>query len=221
MSNCLLCAESLRTRTTFSSILFFQQEKLGICSSCQASFKEIAELHCPSCYKSGTSDICSDCRHWQARGKHIDHRAIFQYNPAMADYFSKYKFQGDYLLRQLFAQQIKAALSAYSDYTLVPIPLSPERLEERGFNQVMGLLDAAGLPYKELLGKIDSQKQSSKSREERLDAEQVFYLLEEDELPEKIILVDDIYTTGATIQLAVGLFMKTGQKEIKTFSLSR
>ena len=86
---------------------------------------------------------------------------------------------------------------------------------------MMGLLDAAGLPYKELLGKIDSQKQSSKSREERLDAEQVFYLLEEDELPEKIILVDDIYTTGATIQLAAGLFMKTGQKEIKTFSLSR
>lgn len=84
-----------------------------------------------------------------------------------------------------------------------------------------GLLDATNIPYQSLLGKYESQKQSSKNRAERLEAKQMFYLLDEKEVPEKILLFDDIYTTGATIQLAVELFMKIGRKEIKTFSLTR
>lgn len=221
MTNCLLCTQALQHRTRFSDILFFSKPQPALCPTCQASFLEIAEHHCPHCYRSGSSDICKDCQHWQKQGNTVQHTALFQYTASMADYFSRYKFQGDYLLRKVFASSLKSQLSSYSDYTIVPIPLSPERLAERGFNQVEGLLEAAGLPYQSLLGKRDSQKQSSKTRQERLQAEQVFYLLEEKELPDKIILFDDIYTTGATIQLATRLFMKMGKKEIKTFSLAR
>ncbi|CYU36485.1 amidophosphoribosyltransferase [Streptococcus suis] len=139
----------------------------------------------------------------------------------MAHYFSRYKFQGDYVLRNIFAKKLRIALSQFPDYTIVPIPISQKRLSERGFNQVEGLLDATNIPYQSLLGKYESQKQSSKNRAERLEAKQMFYLLDEKEVPEKILLFDDIYTTGATIQLAVELFMKIGRKEIKTFSLTR
>ncbi|HFI0352770.1 TPA: ComF family protein [Streptococcus suis] len=221
MSNCLLCDQAMKTRQTFSELIFFGKSQSGVCHDCLATFEKIAEQHCPHCFKSGEVGSCKDCHYWLSQGKSVSHTAIFQYNEAMADYFSRYKFQGDYILRKIFAEQVKKALEPYSDYTIVPIPLSQERLEERGFNQVTGILDASRIPYKELLGKRDSQKQSSKSREERLETEQTFYLLDEKNLPEKILLVDDIYTTGATIQLATRLFMKTSQKEIKTFSLSR
>lgn len=221
MSNCLLCDQAMKTRQTFSELIFFGKSQSGVCHDCLATFEKIAEQHCPHCFKSGEVGSCKDCHYWLSQGKSVSHTAIFQYNEAMADYFSRYKFQGDYILRKIFAEQVKKALEPYSDYTIVPIPLSQERLEERGFNQVTGILDAARIPYKELLGKGDSQKQSSKSREERLATQQTFYLVDEKSLPEKILLVDDIYTTGATIQLATRLFMKTSQKEIKTFSLSR
>ncbi|HFI0164370.1 TPA: ComF family protein [Streptococcus suis] len=221
MSNCLLCDQNLKTRQTFSEIIFFGKTQSGVCHDCLATFEKIAEQHCPHCFRSGEEGSCKDCHYWLSQGKSVSHTAIFQYNEAMADYFSRYKFQGDYILRKIFSEQVKKALEPYSDYTIVPIPLSQERLEERGFNQVTGILDAARIPYKELLGKRDSQKQSSKSREERLATGQTFYLVDEKSLPEKILLVDDIYTTGATIQLATRLFMKTSQKEIKTFSLSR
>ncbi|WP_105117240.1 ComF family protein [Streptococcus suis] len=221
MSNCLLCDQTMKTRQTFSELIFFGKSQSGVCNDCMATFEEIAEQHCSHCSKSGDEEICKDCYYWLSQGKSVSHTAIFQYNEAMADYFSRYKFQGDYILRKIFAEQVKKALEPYSDYTIVPIPLSQERLEERGFNQVTGILDAARIPYKELLGKRDSQKQSSKSREERIETEQSFYILNENGLPEKILLVDDIYTTGATIQLATRLFMKTSQKEIKTFSLAR
>lgn len=139
----------------------------------------------------------------------------------MADYFSRYKFQGDYLLRKVFAHQITLLLSQYPDYTIVPIPVSKHRMEERGFNQVEGLLEASHISYRVLLGKHESEQQSSKSRKERLEAEQVFYILDGVTIPDKLLLVDDIYTTGATFQHAVDLFVKMDRKEIKTFSLAR
>lgn len=221
MSNCLLCSQVLRKKQTFTELLLFKRPEIGICATCFHSFKEIAEQHCSLCYRSGISGICKDCGYWQQEGKQVDHRALFQYTEEMADYFSKYKFQGDYILRTVFAKQVRQVLKNYSDYTVVPIPLSPQRLAERGFNQVEGLLDAAEIAYQPLLGKFESQKQSSKNRKERLATKNSFYLLEENMLPNKLLLVDDIYTTGATFQAAIEVLMKTGKKEIKTFSLAR
>ncbi|MDQ8767925.1 ComF family protein [Streptococcus ruminantium] len=221
MSNCLLCAQPLKTKTRFTESIFFSKPPSAVCSDCFASFVEIAEHHCLYCYKSNCSNICRDCQYWQAQGRTVSHTALYEYNEAMASYFSQYKFQGDYILRKVFAKKLKMALSQYPDYTIVPIPLSSDRLAERGFNQVEGLLEAANIPYQSFLGKDDSERQSSKSRIERLKTDQVFYLLKESEVPDKILLFDDIYTTGATLQLAISLFLKIGRKEIKTFSLTR
>ena len=63
---------------------------------------------------------------------------------------------------------LKKSLRNFKKYTLVPIPVSPEKYQSRGFNQVEGFLQAAGLPYKHLLEKQDVLAQSSKNREERL-----------------------------------------------------
>ncbi len=221
MPNCLLCDHPLQNKHKFTDILFFQRPPTKICQTCSAAFLEIAEQHCTFCQKTTSLTTCTDCSDWHLQGREVHHKAIYQYNQAMADYFSKYKFQGDYVLRKVFASKLQQALRQYPDYTIVPIPLGPKRLEERGFNQVEGLLEAAGIPYQNLLGKKEHQKQSAKSRTERLSTEQVFYLLEEKNIPDKLLLVDDIYTTGATLQLARDVFMKINKKEIKTFSLAR
>ena len=143
------------------------------------------------------------------------------YNDLMKDFFSKYKFQGDYLLRFVFAEVLKKSLRNFKEYTLVPIPVSPEKHQSRGFNQVEGFLQAAGLPYKQLLEKEDMIAQSSKNREERLNSQQCFTLAKDVLLPEKILLIDDVYTTGKTLQLARELLLEAGVKEVLTFSLAR
>ena len=139
----------------------------------------------------------------------------------MKDFFSKYKFQGDYLLRFVFAEVLKKSLRNFKEYTLIPIPVSPEKYQSRGFNQVEGFLQAAGLPYKHLLEKEDMITQSSKNREERLNSQQCFTLAKDVLLPEKILLIDDVYTTGKTLQLARELLLEAGVKEVLTFSLAR
>ncbi|MGT2936467.1 ComF family protein [Streptococcus caprae] len=139
----------------------------------------------------------------------------------MRDYFKHYKFLGDYLLREVFAGELRQALKAYKDYTIVPVPVSSETLLDRGFNQVTGLLEGAGIFYQDCLSKEEAAKQSHLTRQERLALKNHYSLATEQALPERVLLVDDVYTTGATIVSIALLFHEKGVKDVKTFSLAR
>ena len=116
----------------------------------------------------------------------------------MKDYFSQYKFVGDYRLYQIFEPYFKSIPPKSS---LVPIPISPKRLEERGFNQVTAFLQQDN--FIELLEKENSVKQSSLNRKERLESPNPFRLKKGLKVPTKVILIDDIYTTGSTVKACV------------------
>jgi len=171
--------------------------------------------------KAGLSTMCQDCKLWCKEEIRVDHNAIFTYNQAMKDFFSRYKFDGDFLLRKVFAPVLANKLKKYGDYQFVVIPLSPERLLERGFNQVEGLVEAAGFSFQDLLGKREETASSSKNRSERLATEIPFFIKDGISLPKKILLIDDIYTTGATVNRVKRLFEEAGALDVKTVSLVR
>ena len=221
MSECLLCQAELRNKVAFTAILRMYAPHQTVCTDCHQRFVEIGNSRCERCCKVEVTGVCTDCQQWERMGEQVAHHALYPYDEEMAEYFQRFKFWGDYALRHVFAAEIRDALKRYTDYSIVPIPVGPSRYQERGFNQVAALLDAAEIRYHQLLAKADSDKQSSKSRSERLQSQQVFSLRDEKPVPEKILLVDDIYTTGATIRLAKGLLMKNGAKKIKSFSLAR
>ncbi|MBM7637084.1 ComF family protein [Streptococcus saliviloxodontae] len=218
---CLLCRESLSDTTYFLDIVLLKRKKATICPTCRSKFEEIAEAHCPTCFKSGTNQICKDCLFWQSQGEKVHHFALYRYNAAMKDYMSQFKFMGDYCLGEIFSKEIKSALSDYRDYCIVPIPMDTNSLDSRGYNQVETLLDFAGISYQQLFGKEKVEKQSSKSRQDRLSGVNPFYLREFLDLPDKILLVDDVYTTGATLKHAKTLLKQAGCSTIRTFSLAR
>ncbi|HEO7124681.1 TPA: ComF family protein, partial [Streptococcus agalactiae] len=114
-----------------------------------------------------------------------------------------------------------AALKRYKGYTIVPVPLSHEGYQNRQFNQVIAFLQSANIPYKNILSKKDGGKQSANNKEERLKQVQQFTLKNEAELRDNLLIVDDIYTTGATIAQIRKLLEEKGIKNIKSFSLAR
>ena len=173
---CLLCGQTMKAVLTFSSILLLRNDDSYLCSDCDSTFERIGEEYCPNCMKIDLSTKCQDCQFWCKEGVEVSHRAIFTYNQAMKDFFSRYKFDGDFLLRKVFASFLSEELKEYKEYQFVVIPLSPDRYADRGFNQVEGLVDAAGFAYLDLLEKIEERASSSKSRSERLETEFPFLL---------------------------------------------
>lgn len=218
---CLLCGQIIKTILIFSSLLLLKNDDSCLCSDCDSTFERIGEENCPNCMKTGLSTRCQDCQFWCKEGVEVSHRAIFIYNQAMKDFFSRYKFDGDFLLRKVFASFLSEELKKYKEYQFVVIPLSRDRYADRGFNQVEGLVDAAGFAYMDLLEKREERASSSKSRSERLETEFPFFIKSGVTIPKKILLIDDIYTTGTTINRVKRLLEEAGAEDVKTFSLVR
>ena len=223
MSNCLLCDEELSNQESLRNLILMTKENITMCDNCKNKFEPVSEASCKTCCKKSTETSCEDCQEWERKGKNVNHKALYYYNEEMKEYFRKYKFQGDQLLACLFAEEVKVALKKYKGYTIVPIPLSDARKKKRGFNQVTAILDSAGIPYQDLLRKKDTKAQSQKNKKERLKAEQAFERIEPENQswPENIVIVDDIYTTGATIERAKEMLIVNGVKEIISCSLAR
>ena len=79
------------------------------------------------------------------------------------------------IFSERFCYDFKENLKKYKDYHFILIPLSPERYAKRGFNQVAGLIEAAGLSHLDVLGKREEKASSSKNRSERLATELPFF----------------------------------------------
>ena len=218
---CLLCGQTMKAVLTFSSLLLLRNDVSCLCLDCDSTFERIGEEYCPNCMKTGLSTKCQDCQFWCKEGVEVSHRAIFTYNQAMKDFFSRYKFDGDFLLRKVFASVLSEELKKYKEYQFVVIPLSPDRYADRGFNQVECLVDEAGFAYLDLLEKKEERASSSKSRSERLETEFPFFIKSGVTIPKKILLIDDIYTTGTTINRVKKLLEDAGAEDVKTFSLVR
>ena len=221
MTECLLCKEQIKEKGSFLRLFLLKEEGPSCCSTCYQKFEGIPEEHCPRCFRDGQSDLCTDCQKWEKEGNPVQHQSLFTYNEAMKNYFNQYKFQGDYVLRFVFAKAAKKAVKMFREHIIVPIPVSIEKFQARGFNQVQGILDAANLSYRNILEKKDTLAQSSKTREERLQTQQAFKIKNGVDLPDKILLVDDIYTTGKTLQLAKQILLEAGVKEVLSFSIAR
>lgn len=148
--------------------------------------------------------------------------ALYEYNDAMHDFFQKYKFNGNFRLRKIFQKEMIEKLKNTSE-VIVPIPISKSTLKDRGFNQVIGLIE--GIDYFECLEVLkQKQEQSKKNRQERLKTKQSFSLVKENLkniTGKKVILLDDIYTTGVTLRHAAKILLDAGVKEIRSVTLAR
>lgn len=227
--NCNYCGEHINKILSLKKI--FWLEKLAqneLCINCQSKFKLLPNDNvCYGCQRPSETEYCGDCLRWKKKYPtyFFHHEALFFYNNAMHEWFKEYKFHGNYLLRFSFSEYVKNYFKKKSEFIVIPLPVSEKRMQERGFNQVEGILDAAGVDYCPcLIRKKDNKPQAQKTRKERLELQQPFEITEEGRRiveNQCIILVDDIYTTGRTIFHAAQVILENQPKKLYTFSLSR
>ena len=166
--------------------------------------------------------LCGDCatiRHAFSRGGaaftwHSAHDAIYRF---------KYKGRREYA--DYFAAEMAGVLrERFAGETfdlLVPVPLSAERMRSRGYNQALLLAEgvgaASGIPVgrdalRRVKATLPMKDLSPESR--RRNMKNAFHAYRNDVKSKKIMLVDDIYTTGATIDACAEAILAAGAVKV-------
>ncbi|MBT2661792.1 ComF family protein [Bacillus sp. ISL-45] len=232
-SHCLICHGEIESAFSWRT-LFGEDKAPKICGECNENFSMITGEVCEICgrpfaflegeYCAGY--LCFDCKRWEEdehwSGSLDQNRSLYRYTDFTKDVVAKFKFRGDYVLAEIFAEDLYQALQAFQYDYIVPIPLSEERLYERGFNQAEALITTAGFEPTHLLSRVHTEKQSKKSRSERIHLQKVFKLDTDLNLNSKtILLIDDIYTTGSTLRHAAKILKDNGAAKVYSFTLAR
>ena len=141
----------------------------------------------------------------------------------------KYRQQknvGIYLGKLLGQDLLKSPLYENLDY-IIPVPLHPKKLNIRGYNQSMmiakGISEGYGTEiFHGLKRNLHSPSQTKKSRYERWEnVRDIFHLVDSHLLEDKsILLIDDVITTGATLEACAKLLEDVPNIEISIASLA-
>jgi ComF family protein len=131
-----------------------------------------------------------------------------------------------WMLGRLMGMYINEVIKEDPIDFLIPIPITNTKLKKRGYNQstilCQGIQSITGMPILEdlLLKPFDTQSQTHKDRVNRMDAiGQSFVVKQTSTLKNKhVLLIDDVLTTGATIEAAANILQQSALKKISVFT---
>ena len=194
-----------------------------LCSSCRQSLPEITPPLCPRCGRPQSSGIlCPSCVAWQAKIDGI--RSPFRFDGVMRQAIHQLKYRNLRALVIPLAKLLHDYLIAYplSAEVLVPVPLHPKRLRERGYNQSGLLAQELGkltnLPVVEgcLIRRHHTPPQARTTTvEERWSNTADAFACRDRELRDRsVLLIDDVSTSGATLDACAAALKDAGANSV-------
>lgn len=197
------------------------------CAACDATLPYLVALHCPVCaLPTPTGETCGHC---------LSHPPLFTRTTAayayafpLAQLIQAMKYHEQLALAHTFAEKLSQRIDkdTLPDY-VIPMPLHPTKLRERGFNQ--SLLLAAELARRhdlELLALAcrrvrDTPPQSALPWKERNKNMRDAFRCDIDLSGKRVALVDDVLTTGASLNALAKAVQKRGASKIEAWVVAR
>jgi ComF family protein len=204
----------------------------GFCAPCLARLPLVlGNERCPACgaENDGIFDVCSKCLKEEERPWN-DAIALMRMEGLGKELIHRFKYGNDTFLAKPLGRLAAAALaSAGVDFdVIVPVPLHWSRALARGYNQTALLCDViakeTGKPTVPLLRrKRSTPKQASLNRERRKKNLLGAFAprTTKKRWGGRILLVDDVMTTGSTLASAADVLMNTGIAELNILVLLR
>ena len=198
------------------------------CLLCGKISKEIC---CKSCRKDINFKIETNISKDFYFDKHI---YFFQYEDEIRNLILNYKFKDKSYLYKFFSEiiiknkKICRILKSYD--IIIPVPIHKKRKSERGYNQseliardLAEKIQDIKLENKVVIKKNNTKKQSELSKEERkknvIDA---YEIINSEKIKDKsIVLFDDIYTTGSTVNEISKILKRSGAKKILVVTIAK
>ncbi len=224
--------------------VFNEVMALFICPDCVKEFQPVESPFCPICgvvFKSreGDDHLCETCIRFPRQFNGA--KAVGVYSGCLMSLIHSFKYRGKIQLAKPLGKLLFSAFLRHFDPEtidfIVPVPLHIKRFRERGFNQAYLLIknwpaiaDTAGINIadikegREMLERYRwTHPQTGLGRKERIaNIKGAFHLKDHSVIEGKrIVLVDDVYTTGTTANECAGALLKGGAKQVDVLTLAR
>ncbi len=197
-----------------------------VCQDCEATFTN-ASNRCQSCAQpmTGKLDFCGQCL---SRSPHFNRAyTLYDYQDLIAQLIKSFKYDKQLCVGRYFAHKLHNMYQSLEHYdAIIPMPLSAKRIKERGFNQVLEMLsvikkqsdcvvDAHSVKRIKATQSLANLNPEQRQKELRdaFQAEPIAY--------QHILLVDDVMTTGASLNELAKTLMKAGAKSCDVLTLAR
>ena len=224
---------------SFCSVCSSLLEKPGeriVCRDCLQNLRAEPSSFCLCCGRFFEGRIaphlCSACL--ASPPAYSRHRSVCRYRGMAKDLIRVFKYQrkkilGDDLARFQYRHLRGEDPLWWGADALVPVPLHPRRLRQRGFNQAeilagrLSRLSGLDLQTRRLIKVRDARPQTTLSGEDRRDNLKGAYAVRRGRplSGKTVILVDDVFTTGATIEECSRVLLEAGVQEVRAVSFAQ
>ena len=204
----------------------------GICSRCAKELPFIQGSRCMKCSKpvyAKEIEYCMDCA--KIKHQYEEGRALFAYNDLVQKSIAEYKYKNkrefSISYSRLMIQEMGEIWKKWNCDVVMPVPVHRKKKQKRGFNQAELLAKAIGdylcvpCETKILQRCINTlpQKEFSPS-ERRKNLESAFKIKQNSVKYKKVLLIDDIYTTGSTVDACADVLRRAGAEKVYFSSIS-
>lgn len=192
------------------------------------------ENYCIICREEDNTGLCSKCRKNINRIDGINNDKIKSYGyygGVLKELILKFKYYSDFTAGDILAEFLEEYIMnnfVYNDYIITYIPLSRKSKRKRGFNQCQYIAEKIGYDLniscrEVLIKKRENKEQKRLKYSERYEnVKNIFELKNNINIKElKLIVIDDVTTSGATMEEACRILKKYGVKEIKLLTLAK
>ena len=149
--------------------------------------------------------------------------SIYEYDDNIKNLLYLFKGCYDVELANVFLYRFKKELNMlYKGYVLVPAASYHEDDEKRGFKHIIKMFENINLPFAEVIKKISPFKQAEHNKKERKEIRNHLIIENKEWLRDKkVLIVDDVCTTGSTIKSMIELIKTANPKKIKILVMSK
>lgn len=207
--NCVLCGAS-------------ETNHHAVCKACLNDLPWHASTSCPQCGLSSSGQLCGSCI---SNPPDFDlTRAAFNYNFPINNMMQHYKYGDALTLCMFFGQILNQKVVLDTVDLIVPMPMHPARLKERGFNQALEIakiFSKEKLDYTSVIRQKLTPPQASLPLKDRVKNIKGAFAVNADLTGKRIAIVDDVMTTGASLNELAKTLKKAGASHVECWVIAR
>lgn len=187
-----------------------------MCEYCKYDIIDSGFTGCLVCRHptSGSDNLCGNCRRWFSRAWCVGER-----HDVLREIIDKYKFSRMRAAGALCGELLDRALPILPADTIVTyITTTPRDIRRRGYDHArliaMAFAKRRGLKVEKTIDRISNHRQFGASKKQRIENAAKSIAVYKHLSPAPYLLIDDIYTTGATMNWASEQLLRGGASEV-------